>query len=75
MKYKILLADDEQEIRDLLRLYLEKDDYVVYDAKDGIESFEMLNKIKFDLAVIDIMMPKMDGYRLLKKIRNKVIFQ
>ena len=71
MKYKILLADDEQEIRDLLRLYLEKDDYVVYDAKDGIESFEMLNKIKFDLAVIDIMMPKMDGYRLLKKIREQ----
>lgn len=67
MIYKILLADDEQEIRDLLRLYLEKDDYEVFDAEDGIEAFEILNKIKIDLAVIDIMMPKMDGYRLLKK--------
>ncbi len=71
MKYKILLADDEQDIRDLLRLYLEKDDYEVYEAKDGIEAFEMLNRIKFDLAVIDIMMPKMDGFRLIKKIREQ----
>lgn len=70
MGYKILVADDEQEIRDLLRLYLEKDGYEIYEATDGIQAFELVKKIEFDMALVDIMMPKMDGYRLIKKIRE-----
>ena len=71
MDYKILIADDEQEIRELLRLYLEKDGYEVYEAADGIEAYEQIAKISFDIVLLDIMMPKMDGYRLIKKIREE----
>lgn len=70
MAYKILLADDEAEIRDVLRLYLEKDGYEVLEAADGIEALEVLRDEKPDLAVLDIMMPGLDGYRVLRNIRE-----
>lgn len=70
MGYKILIADDEAEIRDVLRLYLEKDGYEVTEAADGIEAMEKLRKEKPDLAILDIMMPGLDGYRVLRNIRE-----
>lgn len=70
MNYKILIADDEPEIRDLLRLYLEKDGYIVNEAADGIDAVEQFQKDIPDLVILDIMMPKMDGYRVLKKVRE-----
>lgn len=66
MGYKILIADDEAEIRDVLRLYLEKDGYEVAEASDGVEAMEKLRKEKPDLVILDIMMPGLDGYRLGK---------
>ena len=70
MAYKILVADDEAEIRDLLRLYLEKDGYEVFEAADGIEALTVLKQEKPDLAILDIMMPGPDGYRVLQNIRE-----
>lgn len=70
MGYKILIADDEAEIRDVLRLYLEKDGYDVIEAADGIEAMEKLRKASPDLAILDIMMPGLDGYRVLRNIRE-----
>lgn len=70
VKYNILIADDEQEIRDVLRLYLEKDGYAVTEAQDGIRAAELLQKNTFDLVLLDIMMPGIDGYHVLKKIRE-----
>lgn len=70
MAYKILIADDEAEIRELLRLYLEKDGYEVFEAADGIEALALLKQKKIDLAVLDIMMPGPDGYRVLHNIRE-----
>lgn len=70
MKYKILIADDEAEIRDVLRLYLEKDGYEVTEAADGAEAMERLRKEKPDLAILDVMMPGLDGYRVLRNIRE-----
>lgn len=70
MGYKILVADDEAEIRDLLRLYLEKDGYEVLEAVDGIEALEKVKKEKPDLLILDIMMPGLDGYRVLRNIRE-----
>lgn len=70
MAYKILIADDEAEIRDVLRLYLEKDGYEVAEAADGVEAMEMLRKEKTDLVILDIMMPGLDGYRVLRNIRE-----
>ena len=70
MAYKILIADDEAEIRDVLRLYLEQNDYEILEASDGITAVEIFKKEKIDMALLDIMMPGLDGYRVLKKIRE-----
>ncbi len=70
MGYRILIADDEAEIRDLLRLYLEKDGYEVLEAADGLETMERVKKEKPDLLVLDIMMPGLDGYRVLRNVRE-----
>lgn len=70
MAYKILVADDETEIRDVLRLYLEKEGYEVVEAADGLEAVRLIKKEKIDLAILDIMMPGLDGYRVLRNIRE-----
>ena len=70
MGYKILIADDEAQIRSLLKLYLENDGYSVVEAEDGIKALEMVTSEKPDLCVLDIMMPGMDGYQVLRKIRE-----
>ena len=70
MKYVVLIADDEAEIRDLLRLYLENSGYDVLEAADGLEALAILEKEHVDLAVLDIMMPRMDGLHVLKKLRE-----
>lgn len=70
MAYTILVADDEKEIRDLLRLYLEKDGYQVLEAEDGLAAVSLLEQEEIDMALLDIMMPKLDGYKVLKQIRE-----
>ena len=75
MGYKILVVDDEPEIRDLLRLYLEKDGYDVVEAADGAQALsalqeESLQNEGIDLVILDIMMPGIDGYRVLQNIRE-----
>lgn len=75
MGYKILIVDDEPEIRDLLRLYLEKDGYDVVEAADGAQALsalqeESLQNEGIDLVILDIMMPGIDGYRVLQNIRG-----
>ena len=70
MDYKILIADDEPEIRDLLRLYLENEQYEVMEAEDGQQALDLLRSRKPDLCVLDIMMPKMDGYMATREIRT-----
>lgn len=71
MGYKILIADDEPEIRDLLRLYLENEQYEVMEAEDGQQALDLLRSRKLDLCVLDIMMPKMDGYHVLQELRKE----
>ena len=70
MSYKILIADDEPEIRDLLRLYLENEKYEVVEAVNGIDALRLMDEEKPDLIMLDIMMPQMDGYQVLKHIRE-----
>jgi len=69
--YKILIADDEKDIIRLLRLYLEKDDIKIYEAYDGLAAMNLLNEEEIDLAIVDIMMPKINGFELIKKIRKE----
>ena len=71
MAYRILVADDEAEIREVLRLYLEKEGYEIVEAADGTEAVRLIKKEQIDLALLDIMMPGMDGYRVLRSIREE----
>ena len=70
MGYRILIADDEAEIRDLLRLYLEKDGYEVLEAAAGLATMESVKRENPDLLLLDLMMPGLDGYRVLRNIRE-----
>lgn len=65
----ILIADDEKEIIRLLKIYL--NDYNVLEANDGQQALAILNSQQVDLAIIDIMMPRVDGYQVITKIREK----
>ena len=67
----ILICDDDKEIVDSIELYLCEDGFNVLKAYDGFEAIEVLKTNKIHLAVIDIMMPNMDGIRLIKEIRKK----
>lgn len=71
MNFNILLAEDDEDIVKLLKLYLENEGYCVLWAKDGVEASEIFDKEKVDLALVDIMMPRMNGYELTKYIRKK----
>ncbi|MDA3734096.1 response regulator transcription factor [Niameybacter massiliensis] len=70
MHYKILVAEDDEDIIQLLKLYLENEGFSVLTAKDGVEAMEILEKEAVDLALLDLMMPRMNGYELTKKIRE-----
>ncbi|MCI5856545.1 MAG: response regulator transcription factor [Agathobacter sp.] len=71
MGYTILVADDEAEIRDLLRLYLENAGYEIVEAEDGKQALEILHRTKVDLCILDIMMPQKDGYHVLRELRGE----
>lgn len=70
MEYTILIAEDDKDIAALLKLYLESSGYRTVTASDGAEAFELVLKEHIHLAVLDIMMPRLDGYQLTMKIRE-----
>lgn len=69
--YKVLVADDEAEVIELLKLYLEKDGFKVLSAENGVTALGIVSAEKLDCAVLDVMMPELNGFQLLKKIREK----
>ncbi|MBE6036291.1 MAG: response regulator transcription factor [Clostridiales bacterium] len=68
--YRILIADDEQKIRQVIREYAEFNGYQVEEAADGMEALNLCKEKDFDLIVMDIMMPRLDGYTACKEIRK-----
>ena len=70
MNYKVLIADDEKEIRNLLRLYLENDGFSVADVASGEEVAGAMDSFKPDIVLLDVMMPGKDGIHVLKDIRE-----
>ena len=70
MNYKVLIADDENEIRNLLRLYLENDGFTVADVASGDLVAGAMAEFKPDIVLLDIMMPGKDGIHVLKDIRE-----
>lgn len=71
MNHTILIAEDDQDITELVKLYLESSGYRVLTAPDGAAAYELIQTESIDLAVLDIMMPRMNGYELTKAIRSR----
>ena len=68
--YKILIADDEQNIREVIREYAEFEGHEVKEAVDGMQAVEMAKNEDFDIIILDVMMPKLDGFSACKEIRK-----
>lgn len=71
MNQKILIADDDNEIRDLVEIYLQAEGFSVDKVSNGEEVLEAINEKTYDLVILDIMMPKMDGTTALINIRKR----
>lgn len=72
MGYTVLIAEDDADIANILRLYLEGSGYRAITAPDGVRAYELLEQEKVDLAILDVMMPGMDGFTLTRKIRESM---
>ena len=70
-QYKILIVEDEKDIAIAIEAYLSNQGYEVHIANNGIEGLEVLEKEKIHLAIVDVMMPKMDGITFVMKLRAK----
>lgn len=68
--YTVLIAEDDMDIVKLLKLYLESSGYRVLTADNGLSAFELVEQQPVDIAVLDVMMPHMDGFQLTRKIRE-----
>lgn len=73
-EYKIMVVDDEKEIADLLEVYLKNDGCTVYKFYNGTDALKCIEEKELDLAILDIMLPDIDGFRICQKIREKYYF-
>lgn len=67
---RILVVDDEEKIREVIREFAEFEGYEVYEASDGMEAVEMCRKNRYDVVIMDVMMPRMDGFSACKEIKK-----
>lgn len=74
MSEKILVVDDEREIADLIEVYLKNDGYTVYKFYNGAEALRCIGETELDLAILDIMLPDIDGFHICQKIREKFFY-
>ena len=68
--YHILIVEDDKEIREGIEIYLKNQGYVVFQASDGVEGIERIRQEEIHLAIVDVMMPKMDGITMMMKVRE-----
>ncbi|MFT5872530.1 MAG: DNA-binding response OmpR family regulator [Clostridium sp.] len=66
----ILIVEDEQDIRELLEIHLSKEGYKIFTAEDGVQALDIFENKDIDIALLDVMIPKIDGFKVLKKIRE-----
>ncbi|MBG9453211.1 transcriptional regulator [Lysinibacillus sphaericus] len=74
MDINILVVDDEKEIADLIELYLKNENFNVYKFYDAHEALACIHSIKLDLAILDVMMPEIDGFEICRRIREQFHF-
>ncbi len=70
MKKKILIVDDEEVIRKFLKIHLDKLGYEVTEAADGVQALEALGKDEFNLLICDVLMPKKDGWEVIREMKE-----
>lgn len=70
-KGRVLVVDDERPTRRLLRLYLEREDYTVLEADNGLDGLSLLRQGGIDVALVDVMLPGLDGFELVQRIRSE----
>ena len=70
----IVVVDDEKEIADFIEMYLVNEDFEVKKFYDGTSALEYIEKYNVDLALLDVMLPDTDGFKMLKEIREKFNF-
>ena len=73
-KYNVLIVEDDKEIRDGIEIFLKSQNYNVWKAADGIEGLEIIQQQEIHLAIVDIMMPRMDGVTMTLKLRENYEF-
>ena len=66
----VLIVEDDKEIREGVKIYLKSKGYVVSEAADGVEGLEIIEKEEIHLAIVDVMMPRMDGITMTMKLRE-----
>ena len=74
MNENILIVDDEKEIADLIEVYLKNDGYIVHKFYNGIDALECIKSQKMDLAILDVMLPDVDGFHICQKIREQYFY-
>ena len=65
-----MIVEDEKDIRRLIKIALEERGYNLYEAENGIEALAILKQEKIDMAILDVVMPRMDGFNLIREIRK-----
>ena len=74
MNEHILIVDDEKEIADLIEVYLSNDGYTVHKFYNGLDALKCIETQNIDLAILDVMLPDIDGFRICQKIREKYFY-
>lgn len=74
MNESILIVDDEKEIADLIEVYLENDGYTVHKFYNGMDALKCIESQNLDLAILDVMLPDIDGFRICQKIREQYYY-
>lgn len=74
MSQNILIVDDEKEIADLVEVYLQNEGYRVFKCYNGTKALEYVQTERLDMAILDVMLPDIDGFGLLRKIREQHFF-
>ena len=67
---KILVVDDDPHIREVVRVFLQKEGFDIQEAADGVEALAVMETVKAELVILDVMMPNMDGWELCRKLRE-----
>lgn len=73
MRKKVLVIDDEKSIRDIIGEYLTEEGFEFVEAPDGIRGLEIFRSLSPDLVILDVMMPKMDGWKVCREIRSESV--